>query len=920
MTPQPRHSEKQSTVSVFSNSLQRPFAHIQNSGITDSVISRDLVDSSLHLSALKFNRSASQSRAPAGSPSSQQSSPFYDNKGGFLMKRPNEIKEDNDRDKQASYNFSPDYRHPSLNIKEEFGSRSNKSLLENDVTEEDLIISKMTSNYRQAKVDLAKLREQNAELQSELTGKTKLIADLSRQNTELSRQASDISDQNSELSQHIAQLKLTTKEAIDKANKSCIELRGAYEALRIQSQASFALVNDARKTMESLEELRDEARTGLRGHDFQIEVFLDDAENLPQIGETKAVVNELQAELSRTQQVADFLRDKLQNMGSELLDARLRITELEEHFGNDRNLIASTTSELQRTSERVADVAEYLKLQKTEVIDALSNLAQAEDRLAHNQSRMEERDTMIHSMRQEMESMRQEISVFEEAMNDRKAQIRILQNTISSQEQHMKELEERLQKAETESALAHDRMHDLEARIEVSKDLEKKLIQQNTRLTSEADSIRERIQTADARLTDIQKEAMALSAQSARLVLERDVLLDKLETAGVQIADAKQEEESCRERFVEARTSLKVLQERFDDQSAALRLTKEGVSEAQDRLHSANDTILTLTESLAESNHRASFLEERECSLQLRLNEADATTATGQDLIGSLRKELLEYQINLSRQEGSQSAAEQIAEKCAREAKQRIQELDSKTSSLRGELGEKQQIISELTQRLAIVETPSNQHEQELLILKARVHELERSEKQLLERATSITARHEHGDLNDNEWMLVQSLAQRARDVFERELVAKNNDIRRPQVGSSRDDKQDETFWNKPPSGHGKQSSGVHDHSAVTNLQHANRTLQTTENDDSDTAEFDDKDRAAQHVKRTISLEDGDSARPARRPKNSKHPDMEKITDKNLWCPTEYNCSARKSVMDTRNIALQENQISKDTRDWWYER
>jgi predicted RNase H-like nuclease (RuvC/YqgF family) len=155
----------------------------------------------------------------------------------------------------------------------------------------------------------------------------------------------------------------------------------------------------------------------------------------------------------------------------------------------------------------------------------------------------------------------------------------------------------------------------------------------------------------------------------------------------------------------------------------------------------------TLTESLAESNHRASFLEERECSLQLRLNEADATTATGQDLIGSLRKELLEYQINLSRQEGSQSAAEQIAEKCVREAKQRIQELDSKTSSLRGELGEKQQIISELTQRLAIVETPSNQHEQELLILKARVHELERSEKQLLERATSITARHEHGDL-----------------------------------------------------------------------------------------------------------------------------------------------------------------------------
>lgn len=49
------------------------------------------------------------------------------------------------------------------------------------------------------------------------------------------------------------------------------------------------------------------------------------------------------------QQVADILRDKLQNMGSELLDARSRVTELEEYFGNDRKLIASTTSELQRT-------------------------------------------------------------------------------------------------------------------------------------------------------------------------------------------------------------------------------------------------------------------------------------------------------------------------------------------------------------------------------------------------------------------------------------------------------------------------------------------------------------------------------------------------------------------------------------------
>jgi hypothetical protein len=55
--------------------------------------------------------------------------------------------------------------------------------------------------------------------------------------------------------------------------------------------------------------------------------------------------------MSAAQQVADLLREKLHNMGSELLDARARVTELEEHFGNDRKLIASTTSDLERTCE-----------------------------------------------------------------------------------------------------------------------------------------------------------------------------------------------------------------------------------------------------------------------------------------------------------------------------------------------------------------------------------------------------------------------------------------------------------------------------------------------------------------------------------------------------------------------------------------
>lgn len=140
-------------------------------------------------------------------------------------------------------------------------------------------------------------------------------------------------------------------------------------------------------------------------------------------------------------------------------------------------------------------------------------------------------------------------------------------------------------------------------------------------------------------------------------------------------------------------------------------------------------------------------MEERERSLQRRLDEAIVATAAERDLVGSLRKELLDCQIDLSRQQGIQRATEQIAEQRVRDAERRIEELNSKTDSQRGELDQKQQVISELTQRLAIAETPSDLHEQELLVLKTRIRDLEQSETQLLQRSTNITVRHEQNDL-----------------------------------------------------------------------------------------------------------------------------------------------------------------------------
>lgn len=91
-------------------------------------------------------------------------------------------------------------------------------------------------------------------------------------------------------------------------------------------------------------------------------------------------------------------------------------------------------------------------------------------------------------------------------------------------------------------------------------------------------------------------------------------------------------------------------------------------------------------------------------------------------------------------------------------------------------------------------------------------------------------------------------------------------------------------------------------HSVVKEPRRAGRILlETLANDDSDTREFEDeKDPGTRQVKRMISL-DEESTRPARRPKNSKYPEMEKTTDK-VGVFSHRLSSYLESVLGSRSI------------------
>lgn len=60
--------------------------------------------------------------------------------------------------KQPSQHFPAEYRYPpSKTATEEISSQLTPGVLESDITEEDLIITQMANNRRQAKLELANL-------------------------------------------------------------------------------------------------------------------------------------------------------------------------------------------------------------------------------------------------------------------------------------------------------------------------------------------------------------------------------------------------------------------------------------------------------------------------------------------------------------------------------------------------------------------------------------------------------------------------------------------------------------------------------------------------------------------------------------------------------------------------------------------
>lgn len=527
------------------------------------------------------------------------------------------------------------------------------------------------------------------------------------------------------------------KQILLKLKENYSSLKTELENLKAVSTSSTAFLTEAREMMCGLADLRDEAQLGLRG----LEAVFDEDGTLILSYETRNTMEELRSELSKSQQVTDLLRDKLHGMASELAEARSRVLELEGLVAGDVRSVESITLQLQHSTKHISELVGYLHEQKNESARTAAEVYEMQQQLNHASARVKETES-------ELASMMRRFSECQETAEDQKVQLQFLRNTVAFQERSAKDLETRAEKAIEDLHQVLGRSRELEARLDAAKDLEKNLLEQNQLVLSERDATNQTFRAMQNQIDEAHMRELSLSRQLSKISAELDIVVAKDK-------DIEQEADLYRRKHAESSLSLKALQKQFDDQSIAL-------GSLQERLHSAEMCTSEVTSELKSEIVR---LREQKGSLESRLDTALRESHAKTETLMALRTEA-------ARKEGVVETLLHEEKQRADEARRQILEMETQVQSLHQELDQKNRRVQDMESCFA-------KHEEEVARLTSRVAELVAMEQALSTRATTITQRYTRNDLNDDEKTLVTTLMQKARALHDREIVEKNNEIKR---------------------------------------------------------------------------------------------------------------------------------------------
>lgn len=286
------------------------------------------------------------------------------------------------------------------------------------------------------------------------------------------------------------------------------------------------------------------------------------------------------------------------------------------------------------------------------------------------------------------------------------------------------------------------------------------------------------LETSQASTAKLTQEIHALTLREAVLQGKSGELNVQLSKLGAELSNLNTEALAREDELRQVNIRNSVLQERFDAQALTLKLAKEQSGDLQERLLVSESSHATKLESVAgRLNVEIAVLQEQKGHLQATLDQVteDASTQRAAFLAASL-----DYENKLHKQEETHvklAQADELravaAERDTADAKRLVDDLMQQVDSGRAELADMKHRLHEAASR------KSTGMEGEVVVLRARLEELEGENSKLQYRARALNKRYKDGDLSDSEKSFVNSLMQMSQSIHEQDIVAKENELRR---------------------------------------------------------------------------------------------------------------------------------------------
>ncbi|TFK91494.1 hypothetical protein K466DRAFT_643900 [Polyporus arcularius HHB13444] len=591
------------------------------------------------------------------------------------------------------------------------------------------------------------------------------IEEQRREITFLHEQVESVRKEKDELAQRLKAVKEAAKQSLQSSSKSLETLRVSVNELKTQSDTSFNVTNDVRASLADVQELRDTISHTIKS----IEPHLEHGERWEKSAEIRSLMTELELECSKSQQVADLLRDRLQSVGGELIEAKSRVTELEGIHAEERSTLCKSSATVANMTEEISSMAACLKKQQTDLHVALTTAADYEAKFVSARERIEELRVHISEKNGELDSLntvRTENERLQRVIEEKDgciSSLRALQTEITILKATLTDREMAIT-----GMAAHDASKDAQI-VECTSRL--------GRLETELAEANKVIQRLQGDLGTSTARAEAASSDNDKLISERQALHEKVRELSVALNETRRETEVRARELAQACSRCQALEERFEDQSVTLRLTRESVGDVQERLLAAETShTKTLAEATAKLDREISVLQEQKLGLQ----------ATMEVMQEALRREeassraMQEEQSGRLRQQESMSVARLEAEaKRSEQLTRDLEEARTRTNSAEERIKGLDEELRDLRDQLQVARLPSPETEADLRTLRSRVATLEAAEMKSTLRAKTIDSRYRVGDLNDEEKTFVHTLIQTSQAIHEQELVANRNELRR---------------------------------------------------------------------------------------------------------------------------------------------